>query len=191
VFSENDITGRVDPTTGSPTVFRLARGLEVNLQSAPPDIANGRLILSSEQSYGERDLVALGTRDTFTFEQGEDVPGPLDLAVFANHRETDARIVLVGDSDFVTNGQVNNGGNAVFFTDAMAWLTRLNEELEYAPQAYTAGLPLLYLDPAAFSLIAVGVGLVLPGTIALLGIAVAQRRVRRGRAAARDAASRP
>lgn len=178
VFYDNDITRRLDPAEGTPAYFRLARALQVNLEFDSEAVANGQLIVSSDQSYAERDLITLGSTNTFAYNDGVDIPGPQAVAAFAYHQQTDARIVLIGDSDFITNGQVNNGGNGILFTDAMAWLVRLNEELEYAPQAFAAGLPLLGITPEQFNLVAAGVAIVLPGAVAGIGLYIGRRRSR-------------
>ena len=52
-----------------------------------------------------------------------------DVQIDASGRTRDARVVVVGDSDFASNGQVSAiPGNLNFILNAMAWLTE-NEEL--------------------------------------------------------------
>ncbi len=178
VFPETDLGARLDPQQ-NPTLFHLARAVEVNLESAPPDIANGQVILSSEASYGETDLRTLGETNTFRYDQGVDRPGPLASVVWASNLTTNAKIVLIGDSDFASNGLIMSGGNGVLFTDSMAWLTGLGEQISFAPQLYGVGMPLIFVSAQTLNLITFLTVILLPGVVLVTGLAIWLRRVRR------------
>ncbi len=178
VFPQSDLGKRLDPTK-NPTLFRVARALDVNLDHAPPNIANGRVIMSSEQSFGETDLKTLGETNTYHYDQGVDLPGPLTTVAWAINQQTNAKIVLIGDSDFVSNGLVLNGGNGVLFTDSMAWLTGLGSKIEFAPQLYSVGVPLIFVSAQTLDLIAFLTIILLPGAVLVTGVAVWLRRARR------------
>ena len=178
VFPQTDIGARIDPNS-NPTVFSLARALDVNLNSSPPNIANGRVIMSSDQSFGETDLKTLGETNSYHYDQGVDLPGPLTTVVWASNQQTNAKIVMVGDSNFVSNGLVLSGGNGVLFTDSMAWLTGLGEKISFAPQAYGVGTPLIYVSTQTLDLIAFLTIILLPGAVLASGVAIWMRRSRR------------
>ncbi len=178
IFPETDIGARLDPNT-NPTVFSLARALDVNLDSSPPNVANGRVIMSSEQSFGETDLKTLGETNSYHYDTGVDLPGPLTTVVWASNQQTKAKIVMVGDSNFVSNGLVLSGGNGVLFTDSMAWLTGLGEKISFAPQAYGVGTPLIYVSTQTLDLIAFLTIILLPGAVLASGVAIWMRRTRR------------
>lgn len=178
VFPDTDLGARLDPQS-NPTLFHLARAVEVNLESAPQDIADGQVILSSESSYGETDLKQLGEINTFQYDDGVDLRGPLATVVWSSNLTTNAKIVLIGDSDFVSNGQVMSGGNGVLFTDSMAWLTGLGKQISFAPQMYGVGMPLMFVSAQTLNLITFLTVILLPGAVLVIGLAIWLRRVRR------------
>jgi ABC-type uncharacterized transport system involved in gliding motility auxiliary subunit len=178
VFSETDISSRLDPASGLGTMFRLARPVDVNLTSAPPNIANGRLVMSSTASYGERDLARLGDTNTYAYDEGIDMSGPLTSVVWAYNQQTNARIVLVGDSDFASNADVSKAGNGVLFTDAMSWLSGFGEQVGFAPQAYITGLPFIFVSQQQLDLATFITVFLMPATLIVVGLAVRYRRMR-------------
>jgi hypothetical protein len=177
VFPQSDIATRLDPAQ-NPTVFSLARAVDV-IDSSPQNIANGRVILSSEQSFGETDLRTLGETNTYQYNEGVDIPGPLTTVVWATNQETNAKIVLIGDSNFVSNGLVLSGGNGILFTDTMAWLTGLGERIHFAPVAYGVGVPLIFVSTQTLDLITFLTIILLPGAVLVSGLAIWLRRARR------------
>lgn len=178
VFPQTEIGARLDPTK-NPTAFHLARAVDINPNKLPPNIAAGRVIMSSQQSYGETDLKTLGETNTFHYDQGVDLPGPLTTVVWSTNQQTKAKIVLVGDSDFVTNGMVLSGGNGILFTDSVAWLTGLGDRIHFQPQAYGVGMPLIFVSAQTLDLIAFLTIILLPGMVLATGIAIRLRRTQR------------
>ncbi len=180
MFDETDFSANLDPAI-NPTLYRLIRAVDVNLESAPPDIANGRLFMSSEQSYGETNWLALGQTNTYQYDASSDVPGPQSLVVWSWNQATDARIILVGDSDFVSNGQVllpSIGGNGILFTNATSWLSGLNERITFGSQNFAVSMP-VFVDVPTRQFIRFAVVILLPGIVLVTGIAIYARRVRR------------
>ncbi len=172
------VSRRFDPET-NPALFRLARAVEVNLESAPANISNGRWIMSSELSFGETDLRLLGDTNTYAADAETDLRGPLTIAAWAWDQATDARILLVGDSDFVTNGMVGSElGNGILFTDGMTWLTGINESIQFAPVTVATGLPLIGLPPATRTTFLFIVVFLLPGLVLGAGLYISWRRGR-------------
>ena len=82
---------------------------------------------------------------------------------------TKAKVVLVGDSDYVSNGQVLSGGNGVLFTDSMAWLTGLGNKISFAPQMYGVGMPLILVSQQTLDLIRFLTVILLPGAVLVAG----------------------
>ncbi|MBL8162428.1 MAG: GldG family protein [Anaerolineae bacterium] len=176
IFPENSIVARMN-SENAPAYFRLARALEVS-ETPPANVPNGQLILSSEQSYGETDLATLSQTSTYQYDEGADIPGPLTSAVFAYHQQTGAKILMVGDADFVTNGLIGSGGNALLFTDGLSWLTGLSEQVEFAPQAFGSSVPLIFVSGQMLDVIAFVTVILLPGLLLVIGIVVWLRRMR-------------
>ena len=177
VYPQSDMGKRIDPTKNA-TVFHLARPLEVNPQ-VPPYVLNGQVITSSQASYGETNFKDLGETNTFHYDQGADIPGPLTTVAWAYNSQTKAKIVLVGDSDFVSNSQVLTGGNGVLFTDSMSWLSGLSTQISFAPQFYNVGVPLMFISAQTLNLVTFLTVILLPGAVLVTGLAIWLRRVRR------------
>lgn len=178
VFTDSPIAARLDPEQ-YPLLFSLARMVEVNLENAPPNIANGQVVISSEGSFGETNLQALAETNTFTYNEGEDIVPPLATVVWSTHLENESRILLIGDSSFVSNGYVLTGGNGILFTDALSWLTGFGDRIEFAPQAFSTTLPLVFLDAQTLNTITFFTVILLPGAVLVAGLAIWARRVRR------------
>jgi hypothetical protein len=173
-----DLGVRLDPAT-APTLFRIARAVE--LQTDNPPTNNGWILASSPQSYGETDLRALLETNTWGYEAEDDPTGPLNIAAWSWDQDTNARIVLVGDSDFVTNGYVCDGcpiGNAILFTDALSWLTGFSERIRFPPGLYSTG-PLIFVSGQTLDLIAFLTVILLPGLVLVAGVVVWWRQNRR------------
>jgi ABC-type uncharacterized transport system involved in gliding motility auxiliary subunit len=79
--------------------------------------------------------------ETFRFDE-EDMKGPVSIgvAVEANPEKTagkpiqNVRIVVIGDSDFIANGQIGNLGNASFFLNIVNWLTNREKLIAIGPK---------------------------------------------------------
>ncbi|MCB9452113.1 MAG: GldG family protein [Anaerolineaceae bacterium] len=177
VYGATDIGARLDPENNTGTLFSIARALEVN-DSPPPDTANGRVILSSDQSYGETNLRLLGETNTYQPDAAEDIPGPLTTVAWGWNQDTNGRVLLVGDSDFATNGLVLTGGNGILFTDGLSWLSGLGEQIQFGFQAYSTGLPLVFIDTQTLDTIAFVTEILMPGLVLVAGFVVWVRRVR-------------
>lgn len=175
IYPDNDIARRLDQNS-SPPVFNLVRAVDVS-GNPPADTPNGRVALSSDQSYGETNFKALGETNTFAYDAGQDIQGPLSMVVWAYSRSSGAKILLVGDSDFVTNGQVQTGGNSILFTDGLSWLTGFGDKINFGIKAYATS-PLLFVSGQNLDLIAFLTVIVLPGLVLISGLVVWVRRMR-------------
>ncbi|MBO0801005.1 MAG: GldG family protein, partial [Blastocatellia bacterium] len=65
--------------------------------------------------------------------------GPISLGVAASKKlgEKEARLVVVGDSDFATNGYVRQGGNANLFLNTVNWLAQDEDLISIRPKSAT------------------------------------------------------
>lgn len=77
------------------------------------------LIATSSGSWAETDQP---TAEPF-FDTASDYPGPHHLAVAAEDSQTNSRLVLFGDTDFVTNQNLSpHTANGALFLNAVNWL---------------------------------------------------------------------
>jgi hypothetical protein len=176
VFTDNDIAQRLNQQN-TPTLFKLARPLDVN-PTPPEEVLNGKVIMTSQQSYGETDLKTLGETETFKYDEGKDIPGPLTTVAWAYNKTTGAKILLIGDSDFATNSLVQTGGNGILFTDGLSWLTGFSDKVNFAPQGFVTGLPVIFVDAATLDVIAFITVILLPGLVFAIGLGIWVRRMR-------------
>lgn len=161
----------------SRVLFRVARAIAID---PTPPVSNGMVMATSEVSYGETDLVRLLGSNAYEFDARADVSGPLNVAAWANNETTGARVLLVGDTDWATNGLVRNPqGNGVLFTDGIAWLTGFGKQLIFAPQGRATNLPTIFLSTQELDTIALVTAFLMPGGALLLGLIVWWSRVRR------------
>jgi hypothetical protein len=174
VFTDTPLGERLDQATMS-TLFRIVRSLDIN-DTPPPNISNGRVIMSSPESYGETNLQALTQTNTYSPEEGVDIAGPLTYEAWAFSHVTGARVVLFGDSDFATNGfLLRTTGNGVLLVDAISWITRYGDALFIQPQ--NAVVTPLFIDGQTLDIIAFITAILMPGTMLLMGLWIWRKRV--------------
>jgi len=173
------ITARLNDTNNlnSRTLFRVARAVEINPN---PPVQNGMVIATSPQSYAESNLTDLGLSESYNFDVNEDVAGPVNLAAWANNIDTGAKVLLVGDSSFITNGLVTNPeGNGILFTDGITWLTGFGESIIFAPQGRVTNLPAIFISVQDIDTIALVTTVILPGLVLAAGLVLRWVRGRR------------
>lgn len=164
------------------TMFYMPRSVEpmrvrTNPGAAPADEAQVvGLAYSSEKGWAEVDL----NQNPPVFDAGQDRQGPVSVAVAVERGAVSGiqvelrptRMVVVGDSDFISNGALNGGvgGNVDFFMSALNWLLEREELIAITPKPPSE----LRLDMhrglvrTAFLLIVLG----LPAVVAVAGLLV-------------------
>lgn len=162
------------------TVFYMPRSIvpaagAVDSSSDKPRIVV--LAACSDQGWAESDLAQSPPR----WDEGRDRKGPVPVAVAVEKgvqskdiavdiRPT--RMVVLGDSDFVSNASLRSGvgGNQDFFLGAVNWLSEREQRITISPK--DPGILRLNLDRErqrwALLLIVLG----MPGAVALFGMLV-------------------
>ena len=122
-----------------PVVFPLARS--VTKAEKPPDgVAETMLVETSAEGWGETNLKALAEGNGAIQKESGDTPGPVSIAVAvgpADEKRTGgkaARLVVIGNSRFATDGAIANGGNGILFANAIHWLTGSEKQIGIAPK---------------------------------------------------------
>lgn len=141
------------------TAFPLARSVKAITGGGPSNRIAQEFAETSEQSWAETDLKALGTGTSVAFDEGSgDMRGPVSIAAAvsapietpapaaddatpedaARADETprrDARVVVFGDSDFVANSGIRlTPGNPDLFLNAMNWLAQQENLIAIRPR---------------------------------------------------------
>lgn len=143
------------------TAFPLARSVTAVVGGGPSNRIAQAFAETSEQSWAETDLKALGAGTSVAFDEGTgDQQGPVSIAAAvsapiekppaaesadatpegdaADEADTprrDARLVVVGDSDFVANSGIRlTPGNPDLFLNAMNWLAQQENLIAIRPR---------------------------------------------------------
>jgi len=116
------------------TFFPLARSVKsVKPTGAPggPDVTE--LLKTSPQSWAETNIA--GGRAQF--DEGKDTKGPVSLGVAATKKvgEKEARLVVIGDSDFACNRYYGGQSNGDLFQNTVNWLAQDEDLISIRPRS--------------------------------------------------------
>lgn len=154
---------------GLMTYFRLVCSVE-QLEDKPEGVIITPLIETSDESWGETDLRNL---QQIRYDEGADVKGPLTIAATVEENLAETRLVVVGDSDLVSNGiltSVRGTGNLDLILNAINWLAEEEELIAIGPKTRQPR-PIL-LTPSQARFIAVSSIIFLPLIVVVAGVAV-------------------
>jgi ABC-type uncharacterized transport system involved in gliding motility auxiliary subunit len=125
-YESSPITSKLQ---GISTVFPIARSIAVTgTADTFPDVTYTPLVKSDERAWGETDLESLNSQAGPSLGEG-DSAGPLTLALAAENRAFQARLVVFGDADFASDADFAGnrlftlGANANLFVNAVNWAT--------------------------------------------------------------------
>lgn len=165
-----------------PTYFTLARSISTSEAATPvvPTIlattsgTEGQLTSWSETS----DPFVTGTLE---YDEEDDTPGPVALAVSAADSETGGRVVVVGDADFASNASLSltTFGNAEFFVNAANWLAEGEDALELPPPNFDQRMMERPFTPLGLGLVSISLTCLVPGVVVVAGIGLWFSRRRR------------
>lgn len=147
--------------------FPAARSLELT-EPSPAGVTP--LVLTGADSWGKTNTesIAAGSLD---YVPEEDNLGPLTLAMVGEDAAKNARLVVVGDSDFATNAEFFNYGNGDLLINAIDWASRQEALISLTPKQST---PRFVTPPTtqAVGLIFLLTVIVIPGAVIASGIYV-------------------
>ncbi|MFN7927098.1 MAG: GldG family protein [Blastocatellia bacterium] len=116
----------------SMTFFPLARSIKAESNG---EVTVTDLLKTSESSFGETDLKGNEAK----FDEGKDTKGPLTLGVAATKKigAKEARLVVIGDSDFAANGYQRSAANGDLFVNSVNWLAQEEDLISIRPKSQT------------------------------------------------------
>ena len=120
---------------GLPLLFPIARSV-AKTSPAPPEWTATMLVETTPDGWGETELNRLDQ----VKKDPKDNQGPVSIAMAvapADEKKAGphpARLVVVGNSRFATNGNLANAGNANFFLNAVHWLAGEEKLIGIAPK---------------------------------------------------------
>jgi len=153
----------------------LARS--VRMQTSLPDGISGEWIMrAGVDSWGETNIPFLREQNYAGYDQGSDLRGPVSLAVAATKNVADpqadkaeSRYVVIGDSDFISNAHISQGGRDLFL-NAVGWLSQQEDLISIRPKE--SKQQALYLTKAQNRVLTWVPLAGVPGAVMLFGIAV-------------------
>jgi len=157
---------------GDNTVFPQASGISLN---APEGWRGSVLIDTRASSWSETGSLT----GPIQFDKGEDVRGPLNLAValMRNQEKREQRIIIIGDGDFLANTYIANAGNLDLGMSVINWLS--HDDAYVSIPVKTARDRALNLSRTAQFAIATGFLGVLPLLMISSGLLIWLRRRKR------------
>jgi ABC-type uncharacterized transport system involved in gliding motility auxiliary subunit len=181
---------------GYATFFPFARSVEV-AETKPEGATLTILAKTSPNSWSERELdqkevkftpdkdkqgpIGLAAVSTFKTKAPEPSPAPAETkpgepapAPKPEAVEKEARIAVVGDSDFVKNRYYGLSGNGNFFLNIANWLTEEADLIAIQPKTQTPRT--IQLTPSQGRLLFLVSVILLPLAVLLLGVSVWVRR---------------
>jgi len=92
------------------------------------------LLKTSGNSWAESNL----TEPEASFNQGEDIPGPVTIAALVEKKDGDKKMSLAifGDSDFAKNGYWQNQGNSDLFLNTVNYLAEEEDMISIRPKEF-------------------------------------------------------
>ncbi len=158
----------------------LPNSRSIVMDSTPPTGKNvSSLFSSSPNSWGETNFDSIKNQNP-QLDVNVDVKGPLDLANAAEAFGGDrpARLLVIGNSSFLSNGTLRSVQGAVangdFFVGIMNWLAGQENLIAIPPKPATSNPMILTADSGRF--IFLSSFLMLPGAILLIGVLIWWRR---------------
>jgi ABC-type uncharacterized transport system involved in gliding motility auxiliary subunit len=184
---------------GYATFFPYARSVEVG-ETKPEGATVTALARTSPNSWSERQLdqkevrftpakdkqgpVGLAAVSVFKTKAAEPSPAPAEVkpgeptptetAARSDTDEKEARLAVIGDSDFVKNRYFGLSGNGNFFLNVANWLTEEADLIAIQPK--TQSPRTIQLTPSQGRLLLLVSIVVLPLAMLLLGVSVWVRR---------------
>jgi ABC-type uncharacterized transport system involved in gliding motility auxiliary subunit len=110
------------------TIFPVARSVS-KLPTAPAGWTDVELARTGPRAWGETSSLASGRVE---FNEGQDLKGPVPLAVAANKGES--RVVVIGNSLFAANGYFRLSGNRDFAVNAVSWAAKEESRISIRPK---------------------------------------------------------
>jgi ABC-type uncharacterized transport system involved in gliding motility auxiliary subunit len=174
-YGSSPITEKLQNVTSQ---FPTARSSSV-LTETISGVSPVELVFTAQQSWAETQMDNLteGTSD-IGFDENEDIPGPISLAVSAEDFQKNARVVVFGDSDFALDVNFVYYANGDLIVNAIDWAAGQEALISLTPKENTTRV-LLPPQSAMMNLILLGTVVIVPGLALVGGIWVFIQRRRR------------
>jgi len=110
-----------------PSIFFQSRSLSINKNNI---FLSTPIIITTKNGWGETDY----SDPDFTFNKEKDIQGPVCIGIASHNKNTNGKLIIFGDSDFISNIQVKNPGNMKLIENCFYWLTDKTKLLNIPPK---------------------------------------------------------
>jgi len=188
-----DETHPITKTFRYQTIFPLASSVDIK-SSLPDGVTATKLAQTSPLSWAQPDNGELQTGH-ITLREGSGTKGPVVIAAAASRKiaetpkpaaepaksgagepksTTETRLVVFGDSDFLTNGFFNASGDGDLALNTIAWLSEQEELVSIRPKTSQPRIVVLSHQQVMYYLLTIVA--VAPLAITATGVAIWWRR---------------
>src|SRR5262249_30544026 len=157
------------------TMFPMARSLTIE-SKLKTGLTATAIAKTSNTSWAEVDLDALFKQQKAALDD-KDIRGPIDVAVAVDGNldqlgwgKGNARMVVIGSTDFIDNQYIDNFFNRDFFVNSADWLAGEENSISIRPRSIRASRFRFTSDQ--FSVLFALSMLILPEVLLIVGIAV-------------------
>lgn len=171
-YSPHDITNKIQYNT----LFPIARGISPSKNEVVPNDWIAEVLLNS---FGKSWTEVSGLSSEMVFDSNTgDIAGPITIAVALHRNNTssqkDQRVVVVGDSDFLSDTYVGAGANLSLGLNIFNWLIGDDDliSVEVKPSPDTK----LKLNDIQLMIIAFGFFLIIPALLIMMGARIWYKR---------------
>jgi len=156
----------------------MPQSRSLSITGAPKDVTATPLILTSDQSWGETNFTS-AEGSQVSYDPTVDTLGPLNMAIAADNAVTKGRIVVFGNSIFVTDQGFDAYGNGNIFVNSVDWTAEQEDLINITPREAVART---FTPPSSiqFVIILLSSICIIPGLIIAAGISSWISRRRRG-----------
>lgn len=164
-------------------IVAMPQARSITLASAPEGVSQSPLIQTSQPvsntnfSFGEMDFTE--SQDSWRYDEGIDLLGPLNMAVAGENLTTGGRVVAIGNSLFASGEYFNAYGNGNFLINAIDWAAEQEDLIEFTPRETTLRT---FQPPSQVQWLVILLSsiCILPGLIILAGVTTWWQRRRQG-----------
>lgn len=147
----------------------------VRPSSVKPEEGDAQEIaLSGDNSWAERDLAQVFSKQPQASKDKNDLPGPVPIAAVYENPKIGSRIVVFGDKDFITNLWIRRVFNRDFLLNALNWAIGEGKMVRFRAGTMRRSLKLLTEDE--FTAMFLCSAMILPEIIIIAGFFVWWRR---------------
>ena len=155
----------------------MPQARSISIQYGLENVTATELILTSSNSWGEKNFTnAEGSQISM---DPEDLPGPLVMAASGENSQTKGRVVVFGNSVFVTDEGFDAYGNGNMFVNSLDWAAFQEDAISVTPYTPTART-FIAPDQTRWIIILLGSVIILPGLVILAGVSTWLARRRQG-----------